>query len=90
MMPVSAFSKSATLSLNTAKGVFVHREGRWDLMLNVDRLAINDQHIVKYDKTDATHRQLLGMRGYVHSSLDRGYHALAVSTFARLIRRLAL
>ena len=35
-------------------------------MLNVDRLALDDQHIVKYDKTDSMHRQLLGMRGYGH------------------------
>eukprot|EP00750_Incisomonas_marina_P010993 INCI16328.9.p1 GENE.INCI16328.9~~INCI16328.9.p1 ORF type:complete len:1224 (+),score=199.72 INCI16328.9:164-3835(+) len=46
------------------EGVFVRRGNKWDLMLNVDRLALDDQHIVKYDKTDSMHRQLLGMRGY--------------------------
>ena len=47
-------------------GVFVRnpRTGKFDLMLNVERLAINDKHIVEYDKHDATHRQLLAMRGY--------------------------
>lgn len=46
------------------EGKFVERGGRWDLMLNVDRLALNDEHVVEYQKNDTTHRQLLVMRGY--------------------------
>ena len=46
------------------QGHFVCRGGRWDLMLNVNKIALDDKHVVKYDKNDTTHRQLLAMRGY--------------------------
>eukprot|EP00591_Stephanopyxis_turris_P010664 CAMPEP_0195527514 /NCGR_PEP_ID=MMETSP0794_2-20130614/29231_1 /TAXON_ID=515487 /ORGANISM="Stephanopyxis turris, Strain CCMP 815" /LENGTH=1048 /DNA_ID=CAMNT_0040658435 /DNA_START=444 /DNA_END=3590 /DNA_ORIENTATION=+ len=46
------------------EGVFVQRGGRWDLVLCVNKLALTDKHVVKYDKNDSAHRQLLAMRGY--------------------------
>ena len=46
---------------------FKNDQDGYDLLLNVERLAITDDYIVKYDPTDATHRQLLASRGWVNS-----------------------
>ena len=52
------------------EGHFVCRGGRWDLMLNVNKIALDDQHVVKYDKNDSKHRELLAMRGYETEAIE--------------------
>lgn len=75
------------------EGVFVKnpRTQMYELWLNVDQLAITDEHIVKYDPTDSTHRILLEMRGYdpepQRLSLDDGLDQEELETRGKALER---